>query len=209
MKQSYSHSSLFPHEMGEWHDIAQRYRLEMHFPWDLLLATSLQLVAAGIPLPSNLAEVHVSELHSMAAASPFPVVLRALWPSARTAYPPTSSAGEDLTPAHELFTQDSLVKAIRRHSAQFARSGAIATRPSSTLKDPRAFEKLGHSQKIRYLKSSAVRPLQVNRFIKDQTQANLLKQVKGSLPGLASAFRYYTSFCELENVRPSQSARRS
>ena len=145
----------------------------------------------------------------MAAASPFPVVLRALWSSARTAYAPISSAGEHLTQAHELFTQDSLVKAIRRHSAQFARSGTITTRPSKTIKAPRAFGKLGPAQKIRYLESSAVHPRQVSRFIKDQTQANLLKQVKGSLPGLASAFRYYTSFCELENVRPSQSARRS
>ena len=202
MKRAYSHSSLFPPEMGEWHDVAQRYRLEMHFPWGQLLATSTQLVAAGFPLPSNLAEVHVSELHSMATASPFPVVLRALWSSARMAYAPLSSAGEDLTPAHELFTQDSLVKAIRRHSAQFAHSGTIAAKSSSTIKAPKAFDKMGPARKIRYLKSSAVHPLQVNRFIKDQTQANLLKQVKGSLPGMASAFRCYTSFCELKGVRP-------
>ena len=33
MLQSYSHSSLFPPEMGEWREIAQRYRAELHFPW--------------------------------------------------------------------------------------------------------------------------------------------------------------------------------
>ena len=167
--------------MGEWGERAQRFRLEMHFPWCQLLATSLQLVSAGLPLPSNLAEVNASELHVTAAASPFPVAFRALWSSARTAFAPTSSAGEHLVPAHEMFTQDTLVKAIRRHSAQFARSGAITARPRTSLRAPPAFEKMGPAQRIRFLGSSAVRPLQVDRFIKDSTQANLLKQVKGSV----------------------------
>ena len=47
MLQSYSHSSLFPPEMSEWRELAQRHRLEMHFAWGQLLATSLQLASAG------------------------------------------------------------------------------------------------------------------------------------------------------------------
>ena len=122
--------------MSEWSELAQRHRLEMHFPWGHLLAISLQLVSAGLPLPSNLAEVNIAELHAMASASPFPVAFRALWSSARAAFAPLSSAGEHLVPAHELFTKDSLVMAIRRHSAQFARSGTITARPLKSLRAP-------------------------------------------------------------------------
>ena len=114
---AYSYSTLFPPEMSEWRELPQRHRLEMHFPWDQLLAVSLQLVSAGFSLPSNLADVNLSELHAMASASPFPVAFRAVWSSARAAFAPLSSSGEHLVPAHELFTQDSLVLAIRRHSA--------------------------------------------------------------------------------------------
>ena len=68
--EAYSYSSLFPPEMSEWRELAHRHRLEMHFPWGQLLAISLQLVSAGFPLPSNLDEVNIAELHAMASAPP-------------------------------------------------------------------------------------------------------------------------------------------
>ena len=85
---AYSYSTLFPPEMSEWRELAHRRRLEMHFPWDQLLAVSLQLVSAGCPMPANLADVNLSELHAMASASPFPVAFRAVWPTARAAFAP-------------------------------------------------------------------------------------------------------------------------
>ena len=151
----------------------------MHFPWDQLLAVSLHLVSAGSPLPSNMDEVNLSELRAMASASPFPVAFRAVWSSARAAFAPLSSPGEHLAPAHELFTKDSLVLAIRRRSAQFSVSGKIAVRAKRILHAPRSFTRMGPARRIRLLGSSDVLPSEVGRYAKDAAHANLLKQAKG------------------------------
>ena len=104
----------------------------------------------------------------------------------RSIRPPLPSAGEHLVPAHELFTQDSLVLAIRRHSAQVAASGQIAVRAKRKLHVPRSFTRMGPAHRIRLIGSPDVLPREVDRFAKDATQANLLIQVKCYIPGMAS-----------------------
>ena len=61
---------------------------------------------------------------------------------------------------------------------------------------------MGPVQRIRLLGSPAVLPREVGRYVRDATQANFLKQAKGSLPGMASAFRCYAAFCDLRKVAP-------
>ena len=96
MLEAYSYSSSFPPGMSEWRELAHRHRLEMRSPWDQILAVSPQMVSTGYHRPSNLADVNLSELHAMASESPFPVVFRAVWSSARAAFAALSSAGEYL-----------------------------------------------------------------------------------------------------------------
>ena len=81
-------------------------------------------------------------------------------------------------PPHEVFAHDSLLKAAKRHTAQFARTGKISVRTHTQLPRPKSFMKLGPARKIRLLKSDGILPRAVGRFVKDGTQANLLKQVK-------------------------------
>ena len=61
---------------------------------------------------------------------------------------------------------------------------------------------MGPAQRIKLFSSGQLIPRAVARFMEENTQANLLKQVRGSLPGVASAFRCYLAFCELEKVNP-------
>ena len=42
----------------------------------------------------------------------------------------------------------------------------------------------------------------MGRFIRDRTRANLLKQVRGSLPAICSALNCYVAFCDLREVQP-------
>ena len=140
-------------------------------------------------MPSNLAEVNLSELRSMASASSFPVVFRAVWSSDRADFAHRPSAGEHLVPAHELFTKDNIAQAIRRRSAQFPISGQIAVRTKRKLHAHRYFAQMGAARRIRLHGPSGVLPLEVVRYVKGPAHANLLKQVKGPLPGMASAFR--------------------
>lgn len=166
----------------------------MHYSRGQISAVCAQLVAVGFPLPPSLAAVDRSDLHAMALNSPFPAVSRAVWSSARAAFSAFSSAGEYLDPAHALLAKGDLVLAPRRHSAQYASSGPIAVRTKKKMRAPRPSSKLGPAKRIRLLKSPAVTPRALCLFVKDATQANLLKQVYGSLPGMASAFRFYDAF---------------
>ena len=127
--------------------------------------------------------------------------MRAICSASRTDSSASStSAAEYLVPARELFAKDSLLKEIRRHSAQFSRTGEISVRTHNKLHMPESSSRLGKARKLRLLKSAGVLPCAVDRYIKDGTHANILKQVNGSLPGMASAFRCYTAFCELRRV---------
>ena len=55
------------------------------------------------------------------------------------------------------------------------------------LNAPISFAKLAPSQKIGVLKRLKSAPSQIDRFIKDNSQRNLLKHVSGSLPSSVSA----------------------
>ena len=194
--------------MAEWRELSQRHRLEMHFPRGQILAVWMQLVSAGCPLPPILAEVDLPELHAMASNSPSPVVSRAVWSDARAAFAALPSTGEYLVPAHELFTNDDLVLATSRHTAKFSSSGSIAVRTKKKkMRAHRSFSKMG-PRRIRIPNSPAGTPRALDRYIKDSTHANRLKQVKGSLPGMAPAFRCNTAFCKLRKVAPIPDARR-
>ena len=116
-----------------------------------------------------------------------------------TVVTPTRSA-EYPTPAHAVFTQDSLAKAIRKHAAQFASTGQLRIATKKKLHIPRNFSQRGPSQRIKLLQSAALVPSVLDRYVKGATQANLLKQVRGSLPGISSAFRCYADFCELRKT---------
>ena len=99
-------------------------------------------------------------------------------------------------------SRDTILKAIKRHSKQFSGPGRIRSRPHRKLYAPSNFARSGPAQKIKQLSRASVRPNQLNRFVQDISQANLRKHVRGSLPGIASAFGRCLSFCELTNTLP-------
>ena len=115
----------------------------------------------------------------------------------------TSSAAEYLAHAREIFAHNDLLLAIHRHSAQYASSGKIAIRTQRKMRAPRPFSKLGAANRLRLPKSSAILLRGLGRYIKDAPQANFPKQAKGSIHGMASDFRRYTTFCEIRNAPPS------
>ena len=93
------------------------------------------------------------------------------------------------------------MKALKAHAKQFASTGKLRVRTTKHHL-PRAFGRLGPAQKIKVLQASAMAPRILDRFVVDDAKANLLKQVRGPLPGMASAYRRYTAFCELRQTPP-------
>ena len=70
------------------------------------------------------------------------------------------------------------------------------------MKTPPNFAWMGPAQRIKLFPAGRLIHRAVNRFIEENAQANLLKQVSGPLPGISSAFKCYLAFCEMEKVNP-------
>ena len=56
--------------------------------------------------------------------------------------------------------------------------------------------------RIKVLRETRQAAARIDRFAQDRTHANLLKQVRGSLPAISSALNCYNSFCDLRDTRP-------
>ena len=93
-----------PHELAEWCDRTHRRRLEMHFFWCDISAFRAQIPSLGFSLPSDLADVCLSDVHALADNSPFPAAPRAVWSNARSSSAAASSASEYLVPDRVMFT---------------------------------------------------------------------------------------------------------
>ena len=127
--------------------------------------------------------------------------IRACWGIARCTFPPSSSSNSLVRP-HQEFTGHLLAKAIQKHMAQFSKCGTIRARLPPKLKAKRHFANLGPMQKTQHLAKADALPAAIDRFCIDATHANLLKQVRGSLPSLCSALRCYVAFCEMRKITP-------
>ena len=199
LEEAYLTASLLPHGLSGWRSSAHRRRMEMHCGWERMLAVCAPLSPIGVHLPPNIAAMELSEFHTIPhrcdepPPPPPPLFPGLIWSISRSVSPDANAAAEHLVSAHAMFTQDALVKDIRRHSAQHATSGKLPIRTHRKLHVPRSFSKLGAARRIRLSKSPDVLPCASGRYIQDATQENLPKQAKGSLPGPASAFRRYTA----------------
>ena len=97
-------------------------------------------------------------------------------------------------------TNTSLAKALRAQPAHVQNSGKIILRASRKLHLPRHFGQFGPAQRIRVLRPDATTSRAMIRFVFEATSANLLKQVRGSPPSMASAYNCYTAFCEMRKA---------
>ena len=68
--------------------------------------------------------------------------------------------------------------------------------PMEMRKQP-GFPRMVPARRTKLLASGQILPKTVARFAEGRTQSNLLKQVRGSIPGIASSFRRYRPFCEM------------
>ena len=199
---AFAASNLFPPELREWQLLAERFRLSAPNGWSDILAAATFLLSRGIPTPASLAVVPPQGLEVLCAEVVHAEIVRTLWGIARCTFAPSSSSTSFLIPQHQEFTEHHLVNAIKRHKTQVARSNQIRAKLPPKLKKKRSFLQLGPMQKIKHMAKADLPPEAISRFCLDAAQANLLKQIKGSLPSVCSAFRCYIAFCELRDLTP-------
>ena len=193
--------TTFPPEWEEWRTIADRYRLDRRHPWPVLAAAVAQFITAEVKSPFELACFEAAGIEQMIASFGEKAALRHLWRAARLQAVKASSADPLF-----LVTKDVGVitskRAIKRHRAELHRDPLDSSAASSHLRLPAGFERLGPLARIRAIQTSRKTETRAERFAQDRTQANLLKQVRGSLPVISSALNCYNAFCELRDVRP-------
>ena len=200
-KKAYATACSLPPDMVEWRVLAERFRSEMSLGWTVILSAVTSLAGKGIEKPLDLAEVPMSAVFALCEGTPHPQAIAALWSVSRSCLKGGTSA-DHLIPPHKFLTRESLTKALKRHTRQFQESGKLQVRVRNRVHLPGTFAKMGPAQKIQLLLKSDITPLQADRFVADNLQTNLLKQVRGSLPGVSSSYRCYTAFCEWRKVQP-------
>ena len=199
--EAYRPSKSLPEELRACGQTAERSRLDSTFGWGPILEMRTFLRKKGDRLPVDLGRLPPAQLRVIFEGCPSPQLLRTFWSITRSSdsYP---ASADYVTPDHTAFTQDSLAKAVKSHSKQFASTGKIRVRTANRHHLPRSFGRLGAAQKIKTMQAAHMAPRAIDRFGADADKADLLKQVRGSLPGVASALRRYAALCELRQTPP-------
>ena len=83
-------------------------------------------------------------------------------------------------------------RATKRRKVELSRDRRdSASASSSQLRMPAKVDRMGRSARIKATQESRQAVTRIDRFAQDRTQANLLKQVRGSLPAMSSDLNCY------------------
>ena len=197
-KAAYFSFFSFPNELLPWRATAARFRFELTFGWGVILTLCIFLLAQGVPSPDYLGGLTPADLQPLIHTCPAAQLLRSFWSVARSNRSEGSS-GDIFIPDHASFTQASQIKDAQAHISQYSRTGAISLRTSNKQTFRSSFAMMGPAQRTKHLGSAQILPRLVGRFAIDSTRVSLLNQVRGSSPGMLSAFRRYADFCQLRN----------
>ena len=186
--QAYLAHGLFPPGMEEWKLLADRFRLATSHEWEEIAALMPFSQARGISTPLQVSDIPPDGLDALFGACPSPLLIRSFWRIARATFAQPAAPTFSL-PGHKSFAGKQRVSAIKRHSKQASLDRKLTAHLSPQLKKVRNFDKMGQAQRIRKLPEAKLDPRTLGKFVFCSTQANLIKQARGSLPAIASAFR--------------------
>ena len=192
--------SLLP-EWAEWRHLADTYLLDRRYPNEEIAQAVTLFMARGVPDPGALALLDAGAVEVLADAKTFAGAIRTMWRLARNTKEALSS-NEHLALPVEGLTADSFKKSAKIGILTLDRTRATGPLLRKNLPAPASFRRMGPSQKIGVLRKLKTFPARINRFIRDNSQRNLLKQIRGSLPSVVSALNCYLQFCLLQREDP-------
>ena len=177
--------SLIP-EWAEWKHLADSFMLDRRFSQEDIANSVSFLTAKSVSDPGALALLDAGAVEIIAGEAPSAGPIRTLWRLARTSMTAVSS-NEHLPIPESGWAAEVFKAAVKR--CQWSPGRTFPPRPiiRRRLNAPVSLGNLGPAQKIGVLKRLKTKPTQARRFIRGNTQRNLLKQVRGSLPSVASA----------------------
>ena len=190
----------FPPEWEERRTISDRYRMERRRSWAILAAVVSQLISAGVNSTLELAALGPVALDVLTAPLEGRHAIRNFWRAARMDAAKASSADALILNQQDVDVQ-AFQRDVKRHRAELSRTDPDHGPGCSCLRLPEGFDRLGALDRTKAIRSSAQASSRADRFFHDRTHANLLKQVRGSLPVLCSALNCYVAFCELREAQ--------
>ena len=194
-------STSHPPEWLLWAPLIQSFRLQDRFSWPALYASLPLLQQKGYSSPENLATLPAMTFETTFSGTDRLTETRALWGSARALF--SKQANGDFLPSSALFfASDTFVKAVHAASKRAKTDNLALAHDIDPFDLKPTFNKMGPVAKITSLRKRNFPSRKLSHLITEWTQPNLLKQIKGSFPSIASAIRCYTSFCELVSAHP-------
>ena len=157
--------------------------------------SATSLTAKIVPGPGALAALDAGDVEVIAGGAPSAGPIRTLRRLARTSMAAVSP--NEYLPIPDSGRAAEVFKAAAKRR-QWSLGRTFPSRPiiRKRLNAPQCFASLGPAQKIGVLRRLKTRPAQVRRFIRGNTQRNLLKQVRGPLPSAVSALNCYLQFSQ-------------
>ena len=179
--------SLIP-EWAEWKHLADSFLLYRRFSQDDIANSATFLTGRGVPDPGALAIMDAGAVEVIAGEAPRAGPIRTLRRLARNSMTAVSPI-EHLPLPDSGRAADVFKTAAKRCLWPTKRTFPARPIVRKRLNSPLSFEKLGPAGKIGFLKRLKTKSGQVLRFIRGNTQRNLMKQVRGSLPSLLPALK--------------------
>ena len=189
-----------PQRLSEWRDIIAKYSLNSLTDYHDWIPVVEWLETKDLSTPAKFSEISLPEFTSISDESPLRDLLSSLWQAVRIEFNPAKG----VTPLTLNFRRKnfSLVEALRANNVETSAFGTDLKASQDALGLPDSFLKLGPKARILALQNTTPDSQQLLRFLSIGAQANILEQVRLSLPSVASGVSCYLSFCTLLNIAP-------
>ena len=181
-----------------WHTILDRFMLAHTVGPQGWSSTLALLARLGLDSPETLASASLDVLRHSLPTRIFPRV-SLLWQAARL-LPGSSSASR--TQLSLMVDSEQIAPALRAGSVESSAFGQDLSALTRRLNLPDDFTSLGPAAKVRRLEAVASDQALLARFLDSGANANILQQVRASLPAVAAGLQGYLAFCRLIRVQP-------
>ena len=189
-----------PDHLAGWRTILTRYSLNLladYSTWALVIEF---LLTQKVKTPVGFSEFNLEELENVTASSPYCELVRSLWQAVRLDF----ATAKGVTPFTLQFRPNnfSLLEALRAKNVEESGLGIELANAAVDLQLPENFGRLGPKARIIALQNLAPDSQPLLRFLSVGAQANILEQVRSTLPSVSSGIGCYLSFCSLLAIAP-------
>lgn len=167
---------------------------------DTWVSVCVALEIHRIPDPLTLARVSLVELEAIAATSPFGEMIAPLWQAVRIEM--ASNLGVAQPTMAFRNTPMTIPDALRAPNVEESIIGKEYDLSKQSIGLPTSCQSLGPTERIAALKAATPDSQQLLRFLSAGSHANVLQQVRLTLPSVASGVSCYLAFCSLLSIDP-------